>query len=572
MSDLSARIATSTLAGVKAQNEDTVGYRIPTVSHQLEHKGIALVLADGVSSAEAGKEASRTAVNQFIDDYFNTPDTWSVSHAGQKTLTSINLNLYKRSHEFTQELKGYLCTWSGLILKSTTGHYFHVGDSRLFHIRNGEMKQITVDHVANLGGRSNSLARAVGMDSNLSIDYGNIALQEGDCFIITSDGFHDFVDMSALAEVLPESKDLQVLADDWTNKALENGSDDNISCALCIVDELPKETLDDLNKKLTRLPFPPSLEPGMKIDGFRIERELFASSRSQLYLVTDMETGDQMVMKTPSINFEDDTHYIDRFIQEEWIGKRIEDEHIVRIIPQERKRNFLYYLMEHVEGINLEKWMRKNPRPKPKDAIEIVTQIAQGLNAFHIKETVHQDLKPGNIIITPEGKAVIVDFGSVFVAGIAEIFRIIEHDGALGTASYSDPHYILGENSGIQGDIYALATIAYELFTGTLPYGDKIENCQSRFDFDRLRYIPANDRNPIIPNWFDRALEKGVKFDLELRYRSLDAMLKDLTQPNPDFVRDDPRLEKDQSKLLFWQLMSGFWIMMLVIFVILFSH
>lgn len=87
MSDLSARIATSTLAGVKAQNEDTVGYRIPTVSHQLEHKGIALVLADGVSSAEAGKEASRTAVNQFIDDYFNTPDTWSVSHAGQKTLT-----------------------------------------------------------------------------------------------------------------------------------------------------------------------------------------------------------------------------------------------------------------------------------------------------------------------------------------------------------------------------------------------------------------------------------------------------------------------------------------------------
>jgi len=572
MSQLRATIATFTSAGIKPVNEDSVCFLIPENSHQIEHKGISIALADGVSSAEAGQEASQTAVRCFIEDYYSTPDTWSVSHSGQKTLTSINLNLYKRSHEYTQELKGYLCTFSSLVIKSTTAHFFHVGDSRIYHTRDGVTRQITHDHVANLGGKSNSLSRAVGMDSNLSIDYGNLPLKEGDTFLISSDGFHEYVDIDAIASQVATERNLELLAKDSVSLALKNGSDDNISCALIRIESLPKESLDDLNKKLTRLPFPPALDPGMKIDGYKIEKELFASSRSQLYLVTDEDTGEQMVMKTPSVNFEDDIRYIDRFIQEEWIGKRIEHENIVKIIPQQRKRQFLYYLMSYVDGISLEQWMRRNPKPKPKIAIDIIQQIALGLSAFHAKETVHQDLKPGNIIITEEGKAVIVDFGSVFVAGIAEIYHTIEHEGNLGTANYSDPHYMLGENPGVQGDIYALATIAYELFTGHLPYGDKIESCQSRFDFDRLRYRPANDWNPMIPIWFDRALEKGVRIDLQTRYKTLDRMLEDLTQPNPEFIRHDPRLEKDQSKLLFWQLMSGFWVLMLIIVIVLFSQ
>jgi len=231
--------------------------------------------------------------------------------------------------------------------------------------------------------------------------------------------------------------------------------------------------------------------------------------------------------------------------------------------------------MEYVSGISLDKWMDNNRFPKPKLAINIIEKIAKGLAAFHKMETIHQDLKPGNVLIYQDSehlKIKIVDFGSVFVAGLAEVFIPLEHEGVLGTATYSDPKYLLGKNTGIQGDLYALATITYELFCSQLPYGNKIEECQTAFEYDRLRYKPSSDFNPVIPMWFDRTLQRGVAFDLEERYETIPAFLEDLKQPNANYLRDDPKVQKNKSQVLFWQLLSGFWILMLVLVVALFTQ
>lgn len=355
-------------------------------------------------------------------------------------------------------------------------------------------------------------------------------------------------------------------------QTIANNSDDNYSAIVVCVQQLPDENLEDYSAQLTRLPFPPNLEVGMRLDGYRIIKELFASSRSQLYLVEDEETGERLAMKTPSRNYEDDISYIDRFVQEEWIGSRISSPHVVQIIRQSRPRNCLYYLMEFIDGIGLDRWIEQNQPPSPKKAIELVEQIAHGLEAFHSNEAIHQDLKPGNVLLTPQGRAVIVDFGSVYVAGLAELHRPLVHEGALGTATYSDPLYLMGKNPGIQGDVYALATIAYEIFTGNLPYGEAIGECRTAFDYDHLRYHCAAKYNPVIPTWFDRALEKGVAFDLEERYRNIDELLHDLKQPNPNFLKDDPVVEKSASKLLFWKLLSGFWFITLLLVIYLFSQ
>lgn len=558
------------IAGIKAINEDAVAVSVPDAQYSLINKGVCALIADGVSSAEAGREASEHCVKTFVEEYYRTPDTWSVKQAGQKTLTAINLNLFKRSHAFTHEEKGFLCTFSGLVIKSRTAYFFHAGDSHIYLFRDGKLKQLTRDHTVNIGGGKSILARAVGMDSNIHIDYGTLELNEGDGFLLSTDGVHDFLDDKDIVSVLTSINTEQQKSDELVDRALAAGSDDNISCAWLTVNKLPSESRDDFNTKLTRLPFPPDLEIGMKIDGYRVEKELFASSRSQVYLVTDLESDRQLVMKTPSINFQDDVGYIDRFIQEEWIGKRISNPRVVKIITQTRARTFLYYLMEYVPGISLDKWMVSHPLPSPKKAIGIVRQIAEALSAFHQTETIHQDLKPGNVIIDEERNVTVIDFGSVFVAGIAEIFVPIEHSGVLGTASYSDPHYLMGKNTGVQGDIYALATITYELFTGHLPYGEKIEQCRTAYEYDKLRYTPANELNPIIPLWFDRALEKGVSLDLGVRYTSLQDFVDDITRPNPDFLHDDPQLEKSRG-LLFWELISAFWILMLILVVVLFS-
>jgi protein phosphatase len=241
-------------------------------------------------------------------------------------------------------------------------------------------------------------------------------------------------------------------------------------------------------------------------------------------------------------------------------------------VQQKRARNFLYYLMEYIEGEGLDDWISRNMPPSPRQAIALLKDIAEGLKAFHDNETVHQDLRPANIRITPDGRAIILDFGSVFVAGLAEMHRPLVHTSALGTASYSDPLYIMGSNPGIQGDVYALATIAYEMFTGELPYGEAIENCRSAFDYNHLRYRNASLYNPVVPMWFDSALKRGTEFDLAQRYQTIDQLMQDLQQPNAEFLRDEPMTARSASSIAFWQILSGFWFLTLLLVIYLFSQ
>lgn len=559
-------------AGIKPVNEDAAGVFIPEDNYLLTNKGVVLSLADGVSSAEAGKEASRTAVDRFIEEYFQTPDTWSVAKSGEQILSTINLKLFRKSHEFSTDSKGYLATFSSVVIKGGTAHFFHVGDSRIYLLRGNVLTQYSTDHVASLSQDKCFLTRAIGMDNRLHLDYGRIPLEEGDRLLITSDGVHDFIQHDDMQALLAQDVSMDVLADQFVSVAKDNASDDNISAVVAEIIQIPHETLDDYSAKLTRLPFPPALYPGLKLDGYEVVKELFASSRSQLYLVQDSDTGAQFAMKTPSANFEEDTAYIDQFIQEEWIGLRIQHPNVVKIIRQNRPRSFLYYLMEFVEGVDLAEWIENNQPPSPKRAINLVKQIADGLNAFHQSEAIHQDLKPGNVLITADEKAIILDFGSVFVAGLAECIRPIQTDGVLGTAGYSDPLYLRGHNPGIQGDVYSLATITYEMFTHHLPYGEHIEQCRSALDYDQLRYCSAGKYNSVIPEWFDGALKKGCEFDLEQRYRTIDQFMKDLLQPNPEFLKEDPVVKKNASTLVFWKLMSGFWFVTFLLLIYLFAQ
>ena len=572
MQNMQVTCAYQTDAGIKPVNEDCAGLMVPEDEYLANVKGYAFCVADGVSSAEAGREASHTAVERFLNEYFKTPDTWSVSHSGEQVLSAINLRLYRQSHQFKQDNKGYLSTFSSLILKGRHGHIFHIGDSRIYRLRADKLEQLTQDHQTNLGGGKSFLSRAVGMDNNLHIDYQSFELHKQDIYLLTSDGIHDFISDADLAHALNTTEAGPELASKLINQAMANGSDDNLSVTLVRIDELPYQDEGEFNQELTKLPFPPQLKPGMKLDGYRIIREIFASPRSQLYLVQDEESGEQIAMKTPSINFEDDTHYIDRFIKEQWIGSRIDSPYVVKIIQHNRPRSALYYLMEWLEGESLDSWAENQRPTKPKRAINIIKQIAIGLSAFHNNDAVHQDLKPGNVMILKDDQVKLVDFGSVFVAGVAELYRPIEHLGALGTASYSDPNYLMGKNSGRQGDVYSLATICYELFTsGHLPYGEKVEQCRSMSDYDKLRYHPAHSHNPIIPVWFDKALQKGVSFDLQERYLSVEALIADLTVPNPLFLKPEPE-PKEASTLVFWKLVSGFWFVTLLLLIYLFSQ
>jgi serine/threonine protein phosphatase PrpC len=566
---LSIQCAGISNAGIKNINEDAICSQIPTDTHLLEYKGVALALADGVSNAEAGKAASNIAVNTFVDEYFKTPDTWSVAHSAEQLLSTINLRLYNNSHSFSKD-KGFLCTFIALILKSQTAHFIHVGDSRIYHFRAGILTQLTQDHKIQVNKTQSYLARALGMDNRLQVDIGKIPIQAGDRFLLTSDGIHDFISAEALHLALASNTPPQPLCEQLLQQALSNKSDDNISCMMCDIVQIAEESIDEYNERLTRLPFPPHLQTGMQLDDYLIVKELYSSSRSYLYLVRNIHSQALLVMKTPSPKYCDDSRYIDRFVREEWIGSRINSDAVVRIVRQTGERSCLYYLMEYIQGTPLNEWMLTHKALKPSRAISIIDNIALGLKAFHQSNAVHQDLTPQNIMVLENDQIKIVDFSSTFVGGIDEIFSPFERETALGNTSYSDPHYLLGRNTGIQGDVYALATITYELFTGKLPYGEAINNCHLAEDYDRLRYINAASSNPIIPLWFDRTLARGVAINTEERYHNIATLLHDLHNPNPEYLREEIKHTTNHNSLLFWKLLSGFWFVTLILVIYLF--
>ncbi len=546
--------------GIKADNEDFFGSIVPN-DLQLTYKGIVAAIADGMSGSEAGKQASQCCVGSFLADYYSTPDSWSVKQAGQKILSATNSWLYSQGQARYQSDKGMVSTLSILVLKATTANIFHIGDSRIYRLRQGDLEQLTRDHRVWVSKDKNYLNRAMGIEPRLEVDYQSFALEIGDVFLMTTDGIHDFIDEKILKTVLQDGDDLTLQAAAILQFASDNHSDDNLTCQLIRIEELPEVKEDDIIRNHVNLPFPPSLEAGMILDGYRIEAELHASKRTQIYKAVDTFTNTQVILKTPSVLYDDDTRYIEHFLHEEWSGKRIAHENVLKILNTPRKKTCLYYVTEFIDGRTLREWMDNNPKPAIKTVIAIVDQIAKGLRAFHRMEMLHQDLKPENIMFDGNGTVKIIDFGSVKIAGISEIAPLV-NDNILGTLNYTAPEYQLGQSGTIKSDLFSLAVIAYELLNGVLPFGQDMPEKLNARKLKKLSYLPSMSSNAMVPIWMDGALRKATAIDPQQRYDTLSEFLHDLQTPNFAFLKTDQFVPLVQrNPLYFWKSFSVFLLM-----------
>ena len=558
---LDVTVGQSTAAGIKSRNEDAIGIRIPSQS-LLANKGVVSVIADGVSASEAGKEASETAVSSFLSDYYSTHDAWSVQTSGSKVLTALNRWLYSQGQGFGSEEKGYITTFSALILKSASAYILHVGDSRIYRLRDGELQQITIDHATPVGNGKRYLSRALGIDPKLDVDFARNAIQAGDVFLLTTDGIHDFLSDQTLQSLLNNAditsekhSHFDGVCESIIEQALAASSDDNLSVQLLRVNSTGTAERDDIRQQVNSLPFPPPLSVGQQLDDWVVLKELHATARSEVYLVEHAETQQKAVLKTLSPNFSDDHGAIERFLLEEWIGSRITSAHVVKVI-RPKNRRFLYYLTEYVEGPTLKQLIQERTRLPVTDARSIVTQVASGLRAFHRRDSLHQDIKPDNIIYTDTGIK-IIDFGSTQVAGIQEQANKVDDEQFLGTLDYSAPEYHLGAPASAQSDQFSLAVLAYELMTGQLPYGEGYQRCGNVKEFENLTYKPSFDHNPLVPPWMDAAIQKALSINPDQRYEAFSEFTQDLNKPNPQLkaISKGPLFERDP--LLAWRLLSG---------------
>lgn len=134
--------------GRKETNQDFHGICVPT-EPQLSSKGIAIAVADGISSSEVSHIASQSAVTGFLEDYYCTSESWSVKTSAERVLVATNSWLHAQTQQSQYRYdkdRGYVCTLSVMVIKSTTAHIFHVGDSRVYQLRDGALDQLTDDH------------------------------------------------------------------------------------------------------------------------------------------------------------------------------------------------------------------------------------------------------------------------------------------------------------------------------------------------------------------------------------------------------------------------------------------
>ncbi len=532
-------------AGRKDRNDDSYGVLLPEKA-LLAAKGIAVAIADGMSSSEAAKEASETCVRSFLEDYYATHPSWTVKTSVERVLSAANRWMHSQSEMLSASGRGMVSTFSGAVLKSSVAHLFHAGDSRIYLLRDKQIERLTSDHRIRVSRQQEYLSRAFGIERDLAVDYKKVPVESGDLFIFTTDGVHDYVSDAQIAKLIAAVPgDLNAAAERIVAAAFANDSPDNLTCQIVRIDSPGEPGRDAQSQRLSALPFPPELSPGMEFEGYKIVRELHLSKRTQVYLAQDKAAGDFVAIKTPSVNFEEDAAYIEAFTREEWVGRLVASPHVLKILHTDRARRSLYYVTEYIEGQTLRQWMLDHPTRDLETVRVFVEQIAKGLRAFHRKEILHRDLKPENILIDRNGTLKIIDFGSAWIGGIEEAASSLTDGTFAGTLGYTAPEYHRGEPPTTRSDIYSLGVIAYELLTGRLPYGRGFANSR---DAARLDYIPARRIRSDIPAWVDAALAHAVRKNPARRTEVLSELVEDLRKPNASHSPEGfvPLMERHQ--------------------------
>lgn len=546
-------------AGRKAINQDFHGAATPTATH-LHTKGLAIAVADGISSSAVSHVASAAAVRGFLDDYYGTSEAWSVRRSAQRVLNACNSWLHaqtQRSDARFDKDRGYVCTFSALVLKGCCAHLFHVGDTRVFRLHTHALEQLTDDHRVRVSATEVYLGRALGAGPAVEIDYRQWRLEVGEVYLLATDGAYEHLDASAVHAALAQHPDdLDQAAEALTHLALQRGSRDNLTVLLVRIDTLPDESVTSHHLPREVLRLPPALQARDLFEGYTIVRELHASSRSHVHFALDQDSGQPVVLKTPSVDLREQAGYLDRLLLEEWVAHRIDSVHVAKAITTVRPRQHLFVAFEYIEGQTLAQWMIDHPEPDLNTVRELITQVAKGLQAFHRKEMLHQDLRPENLMIDRAGTVKIIDFGATHVAGLTEGTADPHPRAILGSLQYTAPEYFVGGQGSPASELFALAVLTYQMLCSHLPYGLQVTQLRTSADLARLRYVPLRSRRPDLPAWLDAVLQRALHPQPHRRQEALSEFIQDLCAPSARYQRDRGPALIERNPVVFWQTLS----------------
>ncbi len=233
---------------VRSENQDFGTYTTPSEEKDAHAAGRLLVVADGMGGHRGGATASRLA-GETVKAQFLGSETTDIATALKESLIRANARIYSEA-QLNPDLRGMGTTTSALAVRGEHAWFAHVGDSRIYLVREDEIRQLTEDHSlvatmvreglltpqeAEVHPRRNVLQRSMGVSDDVEIDIrGPFQLREGDTFILCSDGLHGLVKEPELKEIAKGT--IEEAADEFLRKALERGAPDNVTVIVARVE------------------------------------------------------------------------------------------------------------------------------------------------------------------------------------------------------------------------------------------------------------------------------------------------------------------------------------------------
>ncbi len=551
---LTLEIGQSSLTGPRERNEDYVGIVTP-VSEQLSTKGALIAVADGVSGNAGGGEASEMTVRTVSADYFATPDTWEPHHALDKVLTATNRWVLSQASA-NRDMAGMATTLSLLILRGQRYYSAHVGDTRIYLLRDNVLTQLTTDHVWDRPDMRHVLKRAIGLDAHLTADFGEGNLQIGDIFALLSDGVWDSLGDLAIHKGLTNFDNPNMVAEHLTQAALKKGSLDNSTAVIVKITEIGKESLSDLISGGKHLTLPAKLSVGEVLDDFEVIELLHESRASLLYKVRNVETKQLFVLKTLQPLLANDIDSCNALLNEEWLARRVVSQYVPQVLPlSTEKRSKLYYVMSWHEGATLQQRIDSGHHFTVAGVAKTGVEIMRGIGALHRLSIIHRDIKPANIHVASDQRLRILDLGVAYSMNVSKIEsmqdQIFRNPG---TPSFMAPELFDGAEATTQSDIYAAGVTLYYLLTRKYPYGE-IE------PFQRPKFgepTPLTRYRPDIPAWLDNIVQKAIARDVKMRFETAEEMLHALEvgELKPIAAQRTPLIAR--ARLVKWQWIAIF--------------
>jgi eukaryotic-like serine/threonine-protein kinase len=252
-------------------------------------------------------------------------------------------------------------------------------------------------------------------------------------------------------------------------------------------------------------------------DRYEVEGRIGAGGMAEVWRGHDRVLNRTVAIKTLLPQFASDASFVDRFRREAQAAARLNHPGIVSVYDSGTHGDTPYIVMEFIEGKTLADYLGSGKTIPPMEAAKIAQDIAEALAVAHAQGVIHRDIKPANVMVTRDGKVLVMDFGIARLISGPETAP--QTSAVLGTASYLSPEQAQGQPVDARTDIYALGVVMYEMLTGRPPFtGDS----PMAIAYKQVNATPPapSSANPDVPPELDAVVMRALSKNPANRYQT----------------------------------------------------